>query len=263
VPDSPTVLVTGANRGLGRETCRQLAAKGFRVILTARDERQGRAAADELAKAGGAVGFRQLDIADPASIVGLAQALRGDGVTLDVLVNNAAIELDGFDGEVARKTLAINFFGTVNVTDGLLPLIRDGGTIVMVSSGAGTLTGYSGAIKARLLDRNLTRETLFALAASFVDDVAQGRYAKAGWPGSAYRVSKACLNAFTRLLAAELAPRRIKVNAVCPGWVKTDMGGPGAGRDLPVGGASIAWAATLDKDGPTGGFFRDGRAVHW
>jgi NAD(P)-dependent dehydrogenase (short-subunit alcohol dehydrogenase family) len=263
VRDGPTVLVTGANRGLGLETCRQLAARGFRVILTARNDSRGRAAAERLTKAGGAVEYRSLDIANPHSIAELANALPADGISLDVLVNNGAIELDGFDAEVAQRTVATNFFGTMNVTDGLLPLIRDGGTVVMVSSGAGTLTGYSRALKARFLDPNLGREGLIALARSFVDEVKRGKHAEAGWPGSAYRVSKACVNALTRILAVEVAPRRIKVNAVCPGWVKTDMGGPGASRDLPEGGASIVWAATLAKDGPSGGFFRDGRAIQW
>jgi NAD(P)-dependent dehydrogenase (short-subunit alcohol dehydrogenase family) len=105
---------------------------------------------------------------------------------------------------------------------------------------------------------------VLALAKSFVDDVRRGTYREAGWPGSAYRVSKACLNALTRILAVELAPRRIKVNAVCPGGVKTDMGGASATRSsIPDGAASIVWAATLGKDGPTGGFFRDGRPIAW
>lgn len=133
----------------------------------------------------------------------------------------------------------------------------------MVSSGAGGLAGYSRALRARFLDRNLGRESLLALARSFIDDVKQGRHVEVGWPGSAYRASKACLNAFTRILAMELASRKIKVNAVCPGWVRTDMGGPAASRDLPDGGASIVWAATLGKGGPTGGFFRDGHAIRW
>jgi NAD(P)-dependent dehydrogenase (short-subunit alcohol dehydrogenase family) len=258
-----TVLATGANRGLGLEVCRQLARRGLHVILTARTDAKAGEAAARLASDGVAVLHCGLDIADPGSAMRLADRLSSDGVLLDVLVNNGAIEMSGFDGEVARKTLATNFFGTVAVTDHLLSLVPDGGNIVMVSSGAGELTGYSPEVKARFLDAKLTRPALLAMAESFIEAVGRGTYREAGWPGSAYRVSKACLNAFTRILAAELAHRRIKVNAVCPGWVRTDMGGAAATRSIPEGAASIAWAATFGKDGPTGGFFRDGRAIAW
>ena len=104
---------------------------------------------------------------------------------------------------------------------------------------------------------------MLGLVEDFVEAVAQGRYREAGWPGSAYRVSKVALNALTRILAAELAPRRIKVNAVCPGWVRTRMGGRSASREVDEGARSIVWAATLGPDGPTGGFFRDGRRIAW
>lgn len=97
----------------------------------------------------------------------------------------------------------------------------------------------------------------------FIAEVESGRYRQSGWPGSAYRVSKAGLNALTRLPAAELAPRRIRVNAVCPGWVRTDMGGSSAPRSLAEGAASIVWAALIDDGGPSGGFFRDGRRISW
>ena len=98
---------------------------------------------------------------------------------------------------------------------------------------------------------------------SFVRDVTDGTYRQAGWPQSAYKVSKASLNALTRILAVELAPRRITVNAVCPGWVRTDMGGRSAPRSVAEGAASIVWAATLAANGPTGGFFRDGKPIPW
>jgi NAD(P)-dependent dehydrogenase (short-subunit alcohol dehydrogenase family) len=248
-----TALVTGANRGLGLETGRQLAQRGYRVLLTSREARQGEE-------------YRTLDVTDGASIAALAADLAREATRIDVLVNNAGISMQGFDAEVARRTLDVNFFGAMNVTDALLPSIPDGGTIVMVSSGMGELSGVSPALQARFLDPNLTRAALVDLMASFVRDVERGRHAEAGWPSSsAYRVSKVGLNALARLLARELAPRRILVNAVCPGWVRTDMGGPGASRSVEKGAASIIWAATLGHtpNAPTGGFFRDGRAIEW
>ncbi len=253
-----TALVTGGNRGLGLEVSRQLVREGFDVILTARDAAQGKAAAEPIGAE-----FRALDVTDAASIAALASALAGDGSTIDVLVNNAAVALDGFNAEVAEKTIAANFYGPLRVTDALLPLIPDGGTIVMVSSGVGELSGFPAALRGRFAAPGLTRKALTDLVDSFVHDVARGRYREAGWPGSAYRVSKVALNALTRILADELAPRRIKVNAVCPGWVRTRMGGSSATRGVTDGAKSILWAATLPADGPTGGFYRDGRKIPW
>ena len=200
---------------------------------------------------------------DGESIATLGRQLAADGVKLDALVNNAALEFDGFDADVARKTLAANTFGPIQVSDALSPLMPDGATIVMVSSGAGDLSAFAPALRRRFLDPHLTRDALSTLLNGFVAAVADGSYRSEGWPGSAYKVSKAGLNAFTRNLAAELAPHRIKVNAVCPGWVRTDMGGPSAPRTIPKGAASIVWAAQLPPDGPTGGFFRDGRPISW
>jgi carbonyl reductase 1 len=118
------------------------------------------------------------------------------------------------------------------------------------------------ALRERLFSPELTRDDLVQLVRTFVADVESGRHTAAGWPSSAYRVSKVGLNALTRVLARELAPRRIRVNAVCPGWVRTDMAGAGATRSVEAGAASIVWAAARE-DGPTGGFFRDGRPIPW
>jgi carbonyl reductase 1 len=250
---SPTALVTGASRGLGLETVRQLGARGYRVLPAVRDARAANGAA------------WSLDVTDAASIAALAERLGREGVRLDVLVNNAGISLKGFDVEVVRRTLAVNFFGAIAVTDAVLPLVRDGGAIVMVSSGMGELSAFSPALRARFLDAGLTRAALIELVRSFEHAVERGRHVAEGWPSSAYRVSKASLNAGARLLARELAPRQIRVNAVCPGWVRTDMGGDAASRSVEAGAASIVWAATHDDGGgkPTGGFFRDGHAISW
>jgi len=259
---SRTVLVTGGNRGLGLETARQIAAKGHRIILTARNEPEGYAAAGELSAEGLAVEFRLLDVASDASIDGLVSGLRQQGGGIDILINNAAVALRGFNADVLRQTMAVNYSGAAHLTDAILPLIHDGGNVVMVSSTLGELANYPVELRKRLLDPALPRAELDAMVASFIEAVEHGVRSEYGWPASAYNASKAALNALTRIYARELKPRQIFVNAVCPGWVRTDMGGPNASRSVEEGAASIVWAALLD-DGRSGGFYRDGETVPW
>lgn len=226
-------LVTGANRGIGLEVCRQLGERGFVVILTARDAEKGRAAAESLRRRQLDVRPLRLDVVDDASIREAVAAVDRSVGRLDVLVNNAGVLYDewqrGVDADLAvvRQAFETNTLGPWRVSQAFLPLLRRSGhgRIVNVSSGAGSLT-----------------------------------YMDGGTP--AYAVSKAALNALTRILAAELKPAHILVNSVCPGWVSTDMGGAG-GRPVAEGAASVVWAATLPDDGPTGGFFRDGRPLAW
>jgi NAD(P)-dependent dehydrogenase (short-subunit alcohol dehydrogenase family) len=226
---SPIALVTGANRGIGLEVSRQLAHSQMRVLLGARDPSKGEAAARLMAQGGLDVEAVALDVTDAASI----QALRDRVGAVDVLVNNAGVDYDtdqtALSADLARvrRTFETNLFGAWMMAQAFAPGMRDRrwGRIVNVSSAAGSLAGM-------------------------------GR----GTPG--YSASKAALNALTRLLAAELAGTGVLVNSVCPGWVATDMGGRG-GRLVQDGAASVVWAATLQNDGPTGGFFRDGRPLPW
>jgi carbonyl reductase 1 len=250
-------LVTGANRGIGFEIARQLAAAGVDVVGTSRDRGAREAAARKLG-----VRFVTLDVEARSSIDALP-AVFADG--LDILVNNAGVSLHGFDEEVARRTLAVNFFGAMNVTDRLLPLLRAGGRVVMVSSGLGEVSALSPALRDKVLDDSLTRAALVALMESFVRDVAAGMHTRSGWPTSAYRVSKIGLNALTRVLARELEgdSRAIAVNACSPGWVRTAMGGEGAPLSAAEGAKTPVWLS-LQRDGaPTGGYFENERPIAW
>ena len=230
---SRVAVVTGASRGIGKEIVFQLAGRGDTVILGSRDAAQGERAAKSFGTLPGTVLARQLDVTSQDDVDRLAVELTGSVGHVDVLVNNAAIHYDTWqsassaDLDVVREALETNVFGAWRVTLGLLPLLRASShpRIVNVSSEGGSLTNMGGGLPA-------------------------------------YRVSKAALNVLTRALAAELRPAGILVNSVCPGWVATDMGGPG-GRPVAEGAESVLWAADLPDRGPTGGFFRDGEPLPW
>jgi NAD(P)-dependent dehydrogenase (short-subunit alcohol dehydrogenase family) len=224
-------LVSGGNRGIGLEVCRQLPERGITVIMGARDGEQGRAAA---AKLSGGVVVRQLDVADPESVERLTRSIEEDFGRLDILVNNAGISNDegqrGVDADLNRvkEALEANLFGAWRLCEMAIPLMRRNGygRIVNVSTGLAALEDMGG-----------------------------------GSPG--YRISKTSLNALTRILASELRGSGILVNTVNPGWVQTDMGGSGATRSVEEGAEGLVWAATLPNNGPTGGFFQDGRPIPW
>ena len=226
-------LITGANRGLGFETCRQLAQLGVTVILSARNVAKGTIAAKELTSKGLDVLFYRLDVSDQNNIIRVADQIEQQFGKLDVLVNNAAILYDTWqnafnaDLEVVNQALTTNLFGPWKLSQVCIPLMKRHkyGRIVNVSSGAGSLNYMAG-----------------------------------GTP--AYSVSKAALNAFSRILAVELSSTGILVNSVDPGWVSTDMGGQG-GRPVEKGVQGIVWAATLPDNGPSGGFFFDGKPAPW
>jgi len=227
-------LVTGANRGIGFEVCRQLAIRGFVVLLTARDAQKAESAANRLVSIG-QVEPLALDVADASNIKNAEDEVATKYGCLDVLVNNAGINYDTWEtvenadmNGTVMQTITTNLLGPWRICQAFLPLLRKSraARIVNVSSESGSL-------------------------------------AEMGAGPPAYQVTKAALNALTRTLAGELRHAHILVNAVCPGWVATDMGGTGAPRSVNEGAAGIVWAATLPDNGPTGGFFRDGEPLPW
>ena len=260
---SPLAIVTGGNRGLGRETARQLAQRGYHVVLTGRRAAQAEEVADELRGEGLDVESHVLDVTRAEDIRALAAHVRKAGQPVEVLVNNAGVALDGFDAEVVRKTMAVNVYGPLHLTDALRPLLAPNARVVMVSSGIGTLSSLAPTLRDSFAAPALLRAKLENLIARFAADVAAGTHSEHGWPSSAYGVSKIALGALTRIFDAELADTGVHVNAVCPGWVRTDMGGAQAERTVEEGASGIVWAATLPADGPRGGFFRDGEAIEW
>src|SRR2546428_4131795 len=260
-PERRTALVTGGNRGLGLETSVQLQEKGFRVVLTSRDEKKGIAASQKLDPKGEDVLYHQLDITDGGSIMGLGKDFPGLASRLDVLVNNAGIGSWGADRHASVRTVETNYFGSRDVTDALLPFMPNGGRVVMVSSGLGELSTLGRDLRPQFDDPSLTRPAVDSLVSSYLVALEADETKRAGWP-SAYSVSKVAMNALTRILARDLASRRIRVNSVCPGWVRTDMGGRGATRSVPVGARSIVLGVMLPDD-TTGGFFRDGKKIPW
>jgi len=258
----PVAVVTGANRGLGLETAKVLAQRGYRVWLTGRDAAHTEQAAATLRRQKLDVQAGVLDVASPSSVAAFAERMPTEPA-IDALVNNAAATFQGFDANVAERTLEGNYRGAVRVTDALFSKLGPSANIVMVSSGMGELSNLAPELRERLLAPSLSRAEIEQVAEQFVSTVSRGAQAAAGFPNNAYSVSKALMNAFTRVLARELTGSARRVNAVCPGWVKTRMGGSSAPRSLEQGASGIVWAATLDASGPNGGFFRDAKAIRW
>lgn len=226
-----TALVTGANRGIGYEVAKELARAGKRVILTGRDAAAAAKAAEALRRSGGDVLALGMDVADPAAVQACADRLRRQGEHVDVLVNNAAVYPGGSllsaSPEALRDAFETNFWGAAWTCRAWLPAMieRGHGRVVNVSSGYGSFAeGLEGP--------------------------------------AAYALSKAALNALTLRLASEVSGD-VKVNAACPGWVRTRMGGRGAPRSVEQGADTIVWLATLGRGGPNGGFFRDRERIAW
>jgi NAD(P)-dependent dehydrogenase (short-subunit alcohol dehydrogenase family) len=228
-------LVTGGNRGIGYEICRQLAAQGVAVVLTARDAAKGKAAVKTLNESGLNAEFQRLDVTSCRSIRACVAAVAERRGRIDVLVNNAGIMIDPRGShfldsklDTYRDTLETNLFGPLQLAQAVIPLMKAHryGRIVNLSSGLGQLSEMS-----------------------------------MGTP--AYRISKTAVNALTRILAGEFRESNVLVNSMCPGWVRTGMGGESAPRTAQEAADTAVWLATLSDDGPTGGFFRDRQPLSW
>lgn len=226
-----TVLITGANRGIGYEVCKELGELGFHVFLTARNNERGNEAVKKLREININVDYIQMDVADEESIKNASIEFKKFSKRLDVLINNAGILADTGDitkipTEELRKTINANSIGPFIVIKEFLPFMNEGSRIINVSSSAGALNDM-------------------------------GTYAPA------YSISKTTLNAITKQFAAALKKRKISVNSVCPGWVRTDMGGIFATRSVKKGAESIVWLATDAPPDKTGLFLRDKKVIEW
>jgi len=232
-------VVTGANRGIGLEVTRQLAKnKDIHVILTSRNEEEGQKALSELSATQGKVTYHKLDVTDESSIQNLKNHLEHDNGRVDILVNNAGVFLDrheskqhsvmDVDLDTVRQTLEVNLYGPLRLSQVLIPLMEKNnyGRIVNMSSGLGQISDMGGEF-------------------------------------TAYRFSKVGLNALTRILASETKGQNILVNTMCPGWIKTRMGGPDAPGSVEEGADTAVWLATLDNGGPTGQYFRARAPIEW
>jgi NAD(P)-dependent dehydrogenase (short-subunit alcohol dehydrogenase family) len=226
-----TALVTGANRGIGLEVCRQLGKSGHRIILTGRDPVAVQDAAAQLSREGISARPEVMDVSSSESVRECSRRLLASKVHVDILINNAGIyppgNLFSTSEQVMREVMDANFYGALWTARAFVPdmLRRKFGRVVNVSSGYGSFAeGLEGP--------------------------------------AAYSLSKAALNALTMKLASEVRGD-VKVNAACPGWVRTRMGGPDAARSVEQGADTIVWLATLPKSGPHGGLFRDRRPVDW
>ncbi|MNZ65777.1 Acetoacetyl-CoA reductase [compost metagenome] len=234
VQDKQVALVSGANRGFGLELAKQLASMGYKVMMAGRNPQKGTEAAQSLVALGLDVSFVALDVADSESIRQAADTINKSVGRLDVLINNAGVYLDGhdrlltMDPSIVEQSMFTNFFGPYHVTRSFIPLMeeRSYGRIINISSEYG--------------------------AASQMSMRGVG----------AYKISKLALNALTQLMAAE-AEGDIKINAVDPGWVSSDMGGSAAPITPSQAAESILWLATIGPEGPNGKFFRNGKQIEW
>ncbi|WP_028775873.1 SDR family oxidoreductase [Shimazuella kribbensis] len=235
-------LVTGGNRGIGKEIARQLALQDHHVLIGCRDAKKGQRVVEEMQKEGLSIDLQVLDVNNKKSIEEAIDRITNNFGCLDILVNNAGVILDRgvsvlkIEESVIKETFETNFFGAFRITQAVIPLMKKQkyGRIVNLSSGLASFEIMSG----------------------------QGPIQLHG-SSSAYRISKSMLNALTCLVAQEVMDSNIKVNAVCPGRVQTDMGGSDAPNTIEQGADTAVWLATLNENGPNGGYFRDRQPINW
>ncbi|KAI3438244.1 hypothetical protein D9Q98_000681 [Chlorella vulgaris] len=262
-----TAVITGANQGIGLEIARKLAQHAnTRIVMAARSEEKGRTAQAQVqadAAAGNEVLLHQLDITDSGSIARFAEWAEQELHMVDVLVNNAGFAFKGnaFGAEEAQQTIGVNFRGTANVTEALLPLIPDGGRIINVGSSAGKLSIVKDTALRERFERAARREELEKLCDNFVDAIRLGKHSQEGWPSSMYGISKLALNQYGRVLAQQLQPRGIMVATVCPGYCSTSMSSFGGSQSAEAGADTPAWLAVevpaAEAMSKSGRFFRD------
>ncbi|MEY2395322.1 MAG: hypothetical protein QOF94_1667 [Acidobacteriaceae bacterium] len=236
-------LITGANKGIGLETARQLGKQEIIVLLGARDLKKGEAAASELRQEGIDARALEIDVSQPASVRKSVENIEREFGRLDILINNAGVMIDDDKKKVSeqtleawRKTFDTNLFGLIDTTQAFLPLLRksSAGRIVNLSSILGSIT-YHATPGSPVYDSKMP----------------------------AYNVSKSAVNAYTVQLAYELKDSKIKVNAAHPGWVKTEMGGEGATMEITDGAKTSVALATLGDDGPNGTYVHMGETLPW
>ncbi|MDJ0646471.1 MAG: SDR family NAD(P)-dependent oxidoreductase [Flavobacteriaceae bacterium] len=230
---SKTVLITGANKGIGLEVAKKLGKQGYHIVLTSRNESKGLKALSELEAQNSRAFFVQMDVSDPESIKRAFSKVKNKISSLAVLINNAGVLLDSnisildVPPEKVTETIHINALGALWVTQTFMPLLNSGSRIIMVSSGGGTFCGEI-----------------------------------ATW-SPIYCVSKTLMNAFTKQLHASLKDQGMVINAMCPGWTQTDMGGSGATRKVSEGAETIVWLVTDAPKSINGMFLRDKKQISW
>mmetsp|Transcript_17446 Transcript_17446/g.27876 ORF Transcript_17446/g.27876 Transcript_17446/m.27876 type:complete len:307 (+) Transcript_17446:3-923(+) len=262
-------VVTGGNKGIGYEIIKKLAkAEGVKAILAARSNERGIEACKTLKKDGYEVEFHRMDLNDKKSIADFSSWIKEKHGGLDILVNNAAIAYKGSDPtpfqQQAEPTMKTNFYGTLDVCDALIPLMRKGGNIVNVASRSGTsaLSNMSSKMQAEITDSKLTREGLCGLVDKFIADVKGKKHSQAGWSNSCYGTSKLAVIVLSRILAEQLREKDISVTSMCPGWCKTDMSSHSGPRTAEQGADTAAWLAVqTGEERPLGGFYGERKKI--